>query len=225
MTVPISHQVMPGVARRQPGRAALLLGLAFAGLLWILYIPYLKLYVPNGFDIAALADGLLLAPDAHWEGWFTRGYSDFWNLYPEWNESSSRTAFTRPAFQFVIYLAHFALDKDWASYNVISCFAAAGVAALAFQIGQTALRASHRTSLARCVASRAFAAGLDLLAGGSRVRYRTARHCLRSRRLPCSCRAARHSLSHVAVSGALDQRKRRVGPSRSGHNHYAAPQA
>src|SRR5262249_10518344 len=93
----------------------------------------------------ALADGALLAPDARWEDWFTRGYSDFWQLYPDWGQLSNRTAFTRPVFQFVIYLAHFVFDKNWALYNVINCIAVAGVAALAFQIARTAL--ALRTSL------------------------------------------------------------------------------
>jgi hypothetical protein len=93
--------------------------------------------VPNGGDIPALADGLLLAPSAHWQDWFTRGYSHFWDLYPEWPPRV--TGFTRPAFQFVIYLAHFALGSDWPSYHVISCFAAAGMAVVPFLIARTAL--------------------------------------------------------------------------------------
>ena len=49
------------------------------------------------------------------------------------------SAFTRPAFQFVIYLAHFVLGRDWASYQLINCFAVAGMGAVAFQIAQTVL--------------------------------------------------------------------------------------
>ena len=39
----------------------------------------------------------------------------------------------------MIYLAHFALGRDWASYQLINCFAVAGMGAVAFQIAQTAL--------------------------------------------------------------------------------------
>ena len=131
-----SHWAAPQSADHS-GRRALLLGFAMFVLLWILSIPYRAVYVPDGGDIPALADGLLLAPGAHWQDWFTRGYSDFWDRYPEWPLGG--TEFTRPAFQFVIYLVHFALGRDWASYQVINCFAAAGLAAVAFQIAQTAL--------------------------------------------------------------------------------------
>jgi hypothetical protein len=105
--------------------------------LWILYTPYRELYVPNSIDIPVLADGLLLAPGAHWTDWFTRGYSNYWDVYPEWPLGS--TGFTRPVLQFVIYLAHFALGSDWAAYQIISCFAAAGMAAVAFLLARTAL--------------------------------------------------------------------------------------
>jgi hypothetical protein len=147
MINPSSYPATQGTADHfQPARAAFL-GLATFALLWILYIPYRELYVPNGVDIPALADGLLLAPDAHWQTWFTCGYSQFWDLYPDWEGPSGVTAFARPAFQFMIYLAHFAFGKDWASYNVISCFAAAGVAALAFQIAQMVLELRTGLSL------------------------------------------------------------------------------
>ena len=137
MTDITSHREGQGAGRRGGGTDALLLGFAISGLLWILSIPDRGLYMLNEWDIPALADGLLLAPDAHWQDWFTRGYSHFWDVYPEW--PPGHAAFTRPAFQFLIYLAHFALDRDWASYQIISCFAAAGMAAVAFHIARTAL--------------------------------------------------------------------------------------
>src|SRR5262245_11582089 len=111
-------------ASRRSGYLALLIGLAIFVLAWVLYIPYHEIYMPNGADIPALADGLLLAHGARWQDWFTRGYSNFWDRYPEWPLHG--TEFTRPAFQFVIYLAHFALGRDWASYQLINNFAAAG---------------------------------------------------------------------------------------------------
>lgn len=140
-----SHRAAPQSAHS--GRRALLLGFATFVLLWIFAIPYRADYVvPNGQDIPALADGLLLAPGAHWQDWFTRGYADFWDRYPEW-PLLRVSGLTRPAFQFVIYLVHFALGRDWASYHVINCFAAAGLAAVAFQIAQTALRLRTGLSL------------------------------------------------------------------------------
>jgi hypothetical protein len=45
---------------------SLLLGSAMFVLLWILNTPFRQVYVPNDQDISVLADGLLLAPDAHW---------------------------------------------------------------------------------------------------------------------------------------------------------------
>ncbi len=125
------------IHHHQTGWSAVLLGFAVFALLWILYTPYRKLYMPNTADIPALADGLLLAPGAHWTDWFTRGYSNFWNAYPEWPFRD--TGFTRPAFQFLIYLAHFALGRNWELYSVISCLVTAAVAAVAFLIARTAL--------------------------------------------------------------------------------------
>jgi hypothetical protein len=126
-----------GLCSGQTGWGAVLLGFAIFGLLWILDTPYREFYMPNSLDVPALADGLLLAPGAHWEDWFTRGYSNYWVAYPEW--PASGTGFTRPAFQFVIYLAHFALGRNWELYRIISCLAAASVPAIAFLIARTAL--------------------------------------------------------------------------------------
>jgi hypothetical protein len=122
----------------QTGWGAVLLGFAIFGLLWIVSSPYRRLYVPNDLDIPVLADGLLLAPGARWEDWFTRGYSNYWDAYPEWPWGNVY-AFTRPAFQFVIYLVHFVLGRNWQLYQIISCFAVAGMAAVAFLIARTAL--------------------------------------------------------------------------------------
>ena len=98
--------------------------------------------MPNEDDISHFVDGLLLAPGAHWQDWFTRGYWHDFDLYPDWpahGTEFSKMAYTRPAFEFVIYLAHFVLGRDWASYQFINCFAVAGMGAVAFQIAQTVL--------------------------------------------------------------------------------------
>src|SRR5437762_1087078 len=137
MTDPLSHRGVRRAVHHQTGWGAVLLGFAIFGLLWILYIPYRELYVPNNVDIPVLADGLLLTPGARWTDWFTRGYSNYWDSYPEW--PYGKTGFSRSALQFVIYLAHLALGRNWESYQIISCFAAAGMAAVAFLIARTVL--------------------------------------------------------------------------------------
>jgi hypothetical protein len=138
----VSHQAS------RPERIAVLAGFVVFAILWGLYgFHYGAIYIPNSLDIPALADGALLAPDAHWTNWFTRGYADFWNLYPDWQSPSNTTAFTRPLFQLTIYLAHFLFGRNWALYAAIGCLAVAGVAALAFQISRTALNLSAGLSL------------------------------------------------------------------------------
>src|SRR6516165_1949971 len=116
---------------------ALLVGAIVFLLLWILSIPYRADYMPNREDIFHLSLSLLLTPDAHWQNWFTQGYSDCCAPYPEWPLDVFEL--TRPAFQFVIYLAHFALGKNWASYQIINCFAVAGLAAVTFEVAKTTL--------------------------------------------------------------------------------------
>lgn len=141
MNQPRSYQEAPRATLRAV-RNAFLLGFVSFGLLWILFTPFRNFYVPSEEDLPVLADSLLLAPDASWLNWFTRGYSDFWDLYPDspaqGSEATAR-AFTRPAFQLMIYLAHFLLGKDWASYQLINCLAVAGIGALAFLIARVVL--------------------------------------------------------------------------------------
>lgn len=144
MTDPSPHSgAQPALHVRQTGWGALLSGLAIFGLLWILYLPWRDIYMPpDGDTLPLLVDGLLLVPGAHWQDWFTRGYSHLWDLYPDWRMhggDASETAFTRPGFQFVIYLAHFVLGKDWASYQLINNIAIAGMGAFTFHIAQTLL--------------------------------------------------------------------------------------
>src|SRR5438046_2923566 len=105
----VRRTTKPAAQTGQAGWGALLLGLAILGLLWVLSTPDRENYVPNALDITILIDGLLLAPGAHWTDWFTHGYSHFFDRYREW--PSGITAFTRPAFQFVIYLAQFAFGR------------------------------------------------------------------------------------------------------------------
>jgi hypothetical protein len=113
-----------------------LLGIAGFALLWLINIPYRRAYQPSHDDVTALVDGLLLLPGAHWQDWFTQGHSHFFDAYPEW--SVCQTAFARPAFQFLIYLAHFVLGKDWASYLAINYLCIAGAAAVAFLVARIA---------------------------------------------------------------------------------------
>jgi hypothetical protein len=107
------------------------------GLLWAVGSGYRQVYVARVDDVTALADGLLLVPGARWEDWFTRGHSDFFDPYPEWPRGL--TAFARPAFQSVIYLAHFVLGTDWPSYLAINYLGVAGVVVVAFAVARTAL--------------------------------------------------------------------------------------
>ena len=127
-------------AAHPAGWNTLLLGFAIFVLLWILHIPIRKFYVPNEDDVSHFASSLLLAPGVRWQDWFTLGYSHHFDFYPDWPTHGTefvRMAYTRPAFQFVVYLAHFALGRDWASYQLINCFAVAGMGAVSFQIAQT----------------------------------------------------------------------------------------
>ena len=142
----LTATVLPTLRLRHPAWSALLLGLAIFALLWHLNVPYRQVYVPRVDDVAALADGLLLVPGAQWEHWFTRGHSDLFESYPEWPEQHL-TAFARPAFQFLIYLAHFIFGRDWASYLAINYLGVAGVVAVAFAIARTALGLGAGASL------------------------------------------------------------------------------
>lgn len=125
--------------------AALLVGLTVFGVLWLLNIPYRQAYQPDQNDVTALADGLLLTPGARWEDWFTQGHKHFFDAYPEW--PVNETAFARPAFQFLIYLAHFVLGRDWSAYLAINYLGVAGIAAVAWAIARTALGLSVGAAL------------------------------------------------------------------------------
>jgi hypothetical protein len=133
LTVGIGRAPRP----RNLGSSALLLGVVIFGLLWAVGSGYRQVYVARVDDVTALADGLLLVPGARWEDWFTRGHSDFFDPYPEWPRGL--TAFARPAFQSVIYLAHFVLGTDWPSYLAINYLGVAGVVVVAFAVARTAL--------------------------------------------------------------------------------------
>src|SRR5690242_6633363 len=112
--------------------------------LWLSNVAYRQVYQPPDDDISALADGLLLLPGAQWQDWFTQGHSHFFDAYPEW--SRHRTAFARPAFQALIYAAHFGLGHDWADYLAINYLAVAAVGAVAFVIAHKALQLSLATA-------------------------------------------------------------------------------
>ena len=130
--------IVPILRCARPAAGACLIGTAVFGLLWLANIPFRGVYQPTDNDVTALADGLLLLPGAHWQDWFTRGYSDFFESYPEWPHQHL-TAFARPVFQFSIYLAQFVLGQDWASYLALNYFGVAGIAAVAFAIARGAL--------------------------------------------------------------------------------------
>jgi len=138
-------------ARRfdDPAAGALLVGLTVFGVLWLLNIPYRQVYQPDQNDLTALADGLLLAPGARWEDWFTQGHKHFFDAYPEW--PVNETAFARPAFQFLIYLAHFIFGQDWSAYLAINYLGVAGIAAVAWAIARTALGLSAGAALLAAV--------------------------------------------------------------------------
>ena len=126
----------PTVPRASPWTMTVIVVGGFLSL-WLLNLPYRRVYQPTDNDVTALADGLLLVPGARWEDWFTRGHSHFFDAYPEWPFGLTR--FARPVFQFVLYLAHFVFDSDWASYLAINYLCVAGVAATAYAVARKAL--------------------------------------------------------------------------------------
>lgn len=134
----VTQGARPGHQARGILREGLLVALAIFGLLWLVGWSYREVYVARVDDVTALADGLLLVPGARWEDWFTEGHSHFFDAYPEWPRGI--TAFARPAFQFLIYLAHFLFGRDWSSYLALNYLGIAMVAAVAFAIARSALR-------------------------------------------------------------------------------------
>jgi fumarate reductase subunit C len=57
------------------------------------------------------------------------------------------TPFARPLFQFLNYLAHFLLGRDWASYIAIDYLGIGAIAAIAFAIARKALRLARSAAL------------------------------------------------------------------------------
>lgn len=141
----VTGATVPANRAGYPATSMLLIGVAVFGLLWLLNIPYRQIYQPSNDDVTALADGLLLVPGARWTDWFTQGHSHFFDAYPEW--PWGRTAFARPAFQLLIYLAHFLLGREWSSYLSINYLGVAGVVVCAFTIARTALGTSTWAAL------------------------------------------------------------------------------
>jgi hypothetical protein len=124
---------------------AVSIGLLVCALLWLINIPYRRAYQPNDNDVTALADALLLLPGAQWQDWFTQGHTHFFDAYPEW--PWGLTPFARPAFQFLIYLAHFLFGRDWTSYLAINYAAIGAVAGVAFAIARKALGLANGPAL------------------------------------------------------------------------------
>lgn len=125
------------------------IGLLACILLWLINIPYRHAYQPNDNDVTALADALLLLPGAHWQDWFTHGHTHFFDAYPEW--PWGLTPFARPAFQFLIYLAHFLFGRDWTAYLWINYAAIGGIGAAAYAIARRALGLASRPALTATV--------------------------------------------------------------------------
>lgn len=123
-----------------------MIGITSFTLLWLLNTRYRLVYQPDEDDVTALADGLLLVPGARWVDWFIHGHSDFFDAYPEWPWGV--TPFARPAFQFLIYVAHFAFGRDWSSYLSINYLGIGAIGATTFVIARTALRLGLGASLA-----------------------------------------------------------------------------
>ena len=135
----------PQIRGRLAGASPFFLAFAVLILLWVMATPYREQFEPSYDDLPTLVDALLLKPGASWHTWFTRGYADFWTIYPEWPNHATR--FCRPAFTVMVYLAHFALGTNWSAYLVINYLAIAGLAAVVFQISRTALRLGGWPSL------------------------------------------------------------------------------
>jgi hypothetical protein len=114
-------------------------------LLWLLNMPFRRLYQATDDDVTALVDGLLWLPGAHWQDWFSNGHSHFFDSYPEW--PWGLTPFARPAFQFLIYLTQFIFDRDWASYLAINYLCIAGIAAVAYTIARRAFGLRNAASV------------------------------------------------------------------------------
>ena len=143
------HVIDRGRQPRKTLALALGLGAAIVALLWLLNLRYRQVYVPRLDDVTALADALLMRPDARWQDWFTQGHSHFFDAYPEWPWGLS--AFARPVFQCTIYLAHFMFGRDWASYLAINYLSVAGPAMVAFVLARSTLRLGLVSSLAAAV--------------------------------------------------------------------------
>lgn len=145
MTDPI-HNSQPKFARA----GGLFVGCVIYFALYQLQEPFRELYVLRGDDVSVIADGLLLVPSSSWLDWFTQGYSDFFDLYPDWPRHDADTHFSaqvRPFFQGTIYALSFAFGKNWSAYQLLACFAIAGVGALSFYIARSVLKLSVLTSL------------------------------------------------------------------------------
>jgi len=157
---PVSSVMRPGVTRPQSFLASAdnfvittFLWVATFRSLWFINSGYRGAYQATENDVTGLADGLLLLPRARWTDWFTIGHAHFFDPYPEWTWNS--TPFARPAYQFLIYLAHFVFGPDWASYLAINYLCVAVFGTTAFIISHAVLRLGMKGSL--FAASLAFA--------------------------------------------------------------------
>lgn len=82
-------------------------------------LPHLINHVPVGDDIALIANSTPLG-NTPWTEWFTSGFAEYFNTYPEWK--IEHTNFIRPLFNIVYFLNYAAFGKHYGLYLLISYF-------------------------------------------------------------------------------------------------------
>ena len=161
-----------------------------------------------------------------WQDWFTRGSSHFLRRIPGMAAESRERSYARPAFQFLIYLAHFAFGTNWGWYQCINCFAVAGIGCSSFLHCEYAIETSCPTIIARLHAGCAFAPSCDSIEGCGVWSYaiEPLAYSFRGGRLSCSgWHAATFFCGMLLFLALLTKENSRVGAGRSGHNNYVAP--
>lgn len=96
-------------------------------------------YHPVGDDFALLVHSTRVF-GAHPAEWFTRGFADYFEPYPD--ISASTTQFLRPADNAVFYLNSLLFGRHWAAYLFANYFLAAALCAVVFGLARGVLRLS-----------------------------------------------------------------------------------